>query len=361
MPISFNKLLEGHPCWFQPGRGEYADILISTMGRMVRDLPGHPFPGWSTAQDRAAVAEALLPALGECPYFKPCFRAEMPKLTQEKRLVLLERKQLTPCMAARQDGCHLLISKNQNLLAMVNEEEHLCVHAIAPGLDIPAVCGRLQQLDSFLRERLTFASTAQDGYLTSLPAEAGDGLQLYAVMHLPALVRAGMLDSTRKGLEALGCTLSPFYAESGEEAGNLYVVFTQAIKRGGTDSEAERFARICRTLAEREWHLRDHGFRRVELLNDAHRAYAILLHSKLLDFKEMISLVSMIRWGAHLSIFTGRDAAKAEDIRAGLLSLYETMAPAHLRMAEAESSKWDALQRRSQAVADVIRNLQPAE
>lgn len=364
MALSFKKLTDTLPVWLAPGRGRDRDILICTMGRMVRNLEHRPFPGWSDAAGRAAVAEALLPALGGTTAFKGAFCAEMSKLNRQQRLMLLERKQLTPSMAARQDGCYILVASRRHMVAMVNEEEHLCVHATVPGLDAAKVLAQLDEIDGQLAEKVAFTASPEEGYLTSLPTETGEGLQLYAVLHMPALLRTDMIGRVRKGLEKLGLNLSPFYSESGEDAGAYFVIFTAAIRDGETEMETERFTRICKLLAQRESDMRRKISHDDETADAIYRAYALLRHSRLMDFKELVNLLSYIRLGFALGLLGPAETGEAEpataaDLEAAVLQLYNTTAPAHLRARHKDATdKTAAMRLRSEEAAGLMRRIQ---
>lgn len=86
MPINFKTLLKAAPCWLRDTRNG-DDNVLTTVVRMVRNLPGHSFPGWSTAEDRAAVANEILPVLSSHPCFRYCHQAEMTELDHHERCI----------------------------------------------------------------------------------------------------------------------------------------------------------------------------------------------------------------------------------------------------------------------------------
>ncbi|MBQ8899929.1 MAG: type II secretion system F family protein, partial [Akkermansia sp.] len=90
MALNFNTLQKTCPPWFRtPGAED--DVILGIMGRLVRNLRGHAFPGWSTAEGRQAVAGQLLPAILAQPGFKTAYHAEVSNLDYGYRRALLEQ------------------------------------------------------------------------------------------------------------------------------------------------------------------------------------------------------------------------------------------------------------------------------
>lgn len=309
--MKIDSLLKNIPAW-EPDRNTTDGVVLGSIVRMVRNLPGFPFPGWSSAESRAAVAEKVLPVICSLRGYKTAFCAEMPALTYGQRRALLTRKQLTPCMAARQDGCYVIIPQRKPVYFMVNEEEHLVAHVFRNGLNLDAGVDDLLGLNVLLEEELTFACTPSQGYLTSIPAEAGDGLQLYCMLHLPALSMANMMNQVTKALEKLHVSISPYFADAQDDTGHLFVLFSIP---GPTDSIGEvmdNFVEVISHLVRREQQVRhkllhDPG----QYLQDAiARAYGLLTNCRRLSIKELRDSVSLLRLGTLLRIIIWQESER---------------------------------------------------
>lgn len=301
--MKLETLLRNAAGW-ESDRNTTDGVVIGSIVRMVRNLPGHPFPGWSSGESRAAVAEKLLPVIRNLRGFKTAFCSEMSKLSYGQRRALLTRKQLTPCMAARQDGCYVIIPQRKPIYMMVNEEEHLVVHVFRDGLGLSSGVEELLDLNDLLEEELTFAHTPQHGYLTSIPAEAGDGLQLYCVLHLPALSQSNMLNQVTKALEKLHVSISPYYSDAQDDTGHLYVLFSIPGPEDTVDEMIESFEGIIAHLVRREQQVRRKLLATPEqYLQDAiARAYGLLTNCRRLSIKELRDAVSLLRLGTLMGL-----------------------------------------------------------
>lgn len=296
--MKLETLLQSPISW-KPDRNTTQGIVYGSIVRMVRNLPGYPFPGWSTAESRTRVAESILPVIKGIRGFKTAFCAEMTELSYGQRRALLTRKQLTPCMAARQDGCYVIILPKKGITLMVNEEEHLVVHAFNNGLDFASGLDTLHSLDEALQEHLRFAYNEKDGYLTSIPSEAGDGLQLYCLLHLPGLTCANMMNQVTKALEKLHVSISPYFADAQDDTGHLFVLFSIPGPEDSMDELQENFMVVIEHLIRREQQVR------LKLQNESGlylqdaigRAYGLLTNCCRLSIKELRDAVSLLRLG----------------------------------------------------------------
>lgn len=332
MAKRFSTLLKKLPPWFA-SPGDEGDVLMGTMGRMVRNLPGQPFPGWSTAESREAVAQLLLPVLQSLPGFNHAFLSEMTGLGYEERCLLMERKQLPPCMAARQQGCYFMLNNDQTCSAMVNEEEHLSMHAYAHGLKLGNVIRRLDNFSSALEAKLTFAFSKQSGYLTSMPSECGEGLQLYVILHLPGMNLSNSIPQVSKALEKLHLNFSPLYPELGEDSDNTYVISTAALPLGSREDMSSLLEETVLSLAEQEQRVR----RKLEtsphardfFLDQMARAYALLRYARKLSYKDALHDLSLLRMGIESGLFTSTLKTK-KDMLKELLSLHLASAPSFM-------------------------------
>lgn len=301
MAKSFKALLSKRPPWFSHV-GAGGEVILGTMARVVRNLPGHCFPGWSTEEGRKAVADILLPVILELPGNKTAaFSAELSNLSYTQRRVLLERKQISHSMAARQTGCHIVINGKQDTVFMINEEEHLVMHFFATDDNCFPVLKRAEKITAALEQKLQFATNAHGDNLTSLPTEAGCSVQLYTILHLPGLVTANMMQQVNRALEKMCLSISPFYQNLGDDAGNLFVVYTAPIPQGEEEEVAEMLEQITTALQTRECQVRNRLIQNPEttsMIPDlVNRAYGIMRYACRMEYKEFLASISMLKLG----------------------------------------------------------------
>ncbi len=333
MATHLSTIIKTPPAWLT-SEGEMGDIVMATLGRLVRNLPGHPFPGWSTEASRRAVVEELLPRLLARPGYKSAFHADVAELDLAQRRLLLERKAITPCFAARQGGCHVIIPRKQDVSIMLNEEEHLVAHFFQPGMNLNNVLTDMQRFAAALEKDCPFARDEAHGYLTSLPSEAGDGMQLYVVLHLPGLIMANQLDSIARALEKLQLPISPFFHGMQEDTGNCFVLFTQAIAASKAKEAMAGLEEVAHTLMVRELQTRAKLklMSAFEFADRVGRAFGQLCYAVRLSYREMLASLSLIRLASRSGMLSWE--RPTSEVLGRLSALNIELAPAHLATTE---------------------------
>lgn len=338
MAIRFSTLFKQLPPWFNEP-GDEDGVVIGSMGRLVRNLKGEVFPGWSTEESRKRVAEALTPVVRSIPGFKQAAHAEMTELSKQQRKLLLERKQITPCMAARQDGCHVFINKKQDTIAMLNEEEHLVIHQFKSGNRLINLVDELQKKARRIEEQIEVAYNEEYGYLTSMAAECGEGLQFYIVLHLPGHATLNQIDKLEKALNKMHLNISPFFNEYGEETGHLYVLFSTPIPADAMTDVVGHMINISENLVEKELLLRNKiSIEDSMFITDAiGRTYGALQFGVLMGYPELLFTISHLRMAMELGMLIC-EKEKGE-LLARLNSLILYAAPTHLEYTSEETSQ----------------------
>lgn len=334
MAKSFRSLLKKMPPWFNEG-GEESDVIIGSMVRIVRNLAGHRFPGWSTEEGRQAVADELLPVIRQLPGNKTAaFAAEMTQLDYTQRRVLLERKLISQCMAARQQGCHIVINSKQDITFMVNEEEHLVMHLFSSSNDYTDLIRKGEDICKKIGSKVKFAVNNSGEYLTSLPAEVGTGIQLYTVMQLPALVAADMMQQITRGLEKLMLNIAPLYSNMGDDAANLFVIYTAPVLPKNKKEFCTHLRDITLTIAQREHEVRARLINNeatIAMVPDmVSRAYGLLRYATRLEYGEFINALCMIRLGI-IARYIEPMGCTPEQLLKLLAGYYLLAAPHHMQ------------------------------
>ena len=291
----------GTPPWV--GSGVHSDILLGFAARIIRNIKEAPFPGWSTAEDRQKVFNTLSPALLSNKKLGVDGFAEMSDLTLDERRLLLERKLISPCMAARQDGCFVGCSKKGDISVLINEEEHLVVRCFEDGSDPHSSFRRFRSIAKSLDDAIPFARDPRRGVLGSVPAEVGDGMQLYFLLHLPGIVLAGMMEQVTRGAEKLAMSLTPLHGNE-ENSGNCYLLGAGPARADKTEVMFEHLDDIAQELIAREWQIRHKLFysKPDEVLDVIGRSYGLLHYAHRLTYSELQHNISFLRLGAALEL-----------------------------------------------------------
>ncbi len=110
---------------------------------------------------------------------------------------------------------------------MINEEDHLRIQSIYPGLQLEKAWEDADIYDNLLEEKLAYAFHERYGYLTACPTNVGTGLRASVMLHIPALIMTKQFNRILGALSQVGVAVRGLYGEGTEIIGNLVQFLTQ--------------------------------------------------------------------------------------------------------------------------------------
>ena len=286
--------------------GENTDIVLSTRIRLARNLMQYRFPTSFTLEQADKVEQELLNALmkaNEQQYTFSYFT--MKDLSALQRQILIEKHLISPTLAKMETTGSVFISSDESLSVMVNEEDHLRIQSLYPGLQLQASYAQANGLQLFLQERIDFAYDEQFGYLTSCPTNVGTGLRASVMLHLPALTMSKKMNPLIQTLTRLGMTVRGIYGEGSQNTGNVYQISNQ-VTLGKTDEEIlQELQQVVEQIISKERLARKQLMEKVPLLLEdrIYRSLGTLRYAKILTSEEAAICLSNVRFGVDLGFF----------------------------------------------------------
>src|SRR5699024_462607 len=107
------------------------------------------------------------------------------------------------------------LSKDETISMMVNEEDHIRIQSIQPGLQLQKTLLVANMIDNWFEE-IGYAFDEKRGYLTSCPTNTGTGLRISVMMHLPGLVLTKQINHIIPMMNQLGFVIRGIYGEGSE-------------------------------------------------------------------------------------------------------------------------------------------------
>src|SRR5260370_25742888 len=138
-------------------QGPYDRIVMCSRVRLARNLKEAAFPGWAKKPERVRVLELIRPAVESLPDMKDAFSETMDSLSTLDKQILVERHLISREHAAKSAGSGLILNREETLCVMINEEDHLRMQALRPGLQLRQAWSAIDQADSMLDKKLEFA------------------------------------------------------------------------------------------------------------------------------------------------------------------------------------------------------------
>jgi protein arginine kinase len=306
--------------------GPHDRIVMSSRVRLARNLKDAAFPGWAKKNERLKVLDTIRPAVESLPEMKDSFSEAMDNLGAMDKQILVERHLISREHAAKSVGSGLVLNHEETFSVMINEEDHLRMQALRPGLQLKQAWTAIDDLDSALEKKLDYAFDADLGYLTACPTNLGTGIRVSAMLHLPGLVLDEQINPIIQSVNKLGLAVRGLYGEGTEALGNVFQVSNQMTLGENEAMIVERLEKVLAQIIEHEENAR---LRLMEkkpktAYNLIGRAYGTLANAHSITSKETMNLLSHLRLGIDLGLFPGAERSLVDE-------LFLVAQPAHLQ------------------------------
>ena len=292
--------------WYEKS-GNCGDVVCSTRVRLARNLKQFPFPAKATDPQREAVEQKVRDALlsGNSILSKEFRFVPLENASEDEAVSLVERHIVSPEFISDRRGKAVLISDDESISIMVNEEDHLRIQVLREGFSLKEAAETADRIDTLLSETLDFAYDPEFGYLTQCPTNLGTGMRASVMLHLPALTENGAMPRIASNLSKLGLTLRGTYGEGSKSVGGLYQLSNQSTLGLSENEAIENLRSITVQLMEEERKARSQMAQDVAWQDKIDRAAGILKTARVLSSSECMELLSYVRFGISVGILQG--------------------------------------------------------
>ncbi|MCD6318444.1 protein arginine kinase [Candidatus Aerophobetes bacterium] len=327
----FQQLINSPSQWIKE-EGPEANIVFSSRVRLARNIQGFVFPPWASNSELKKVSTEILEAAGKSKYFKVSSVIDMEKLSFLERRFLLERHLISDEFVDNGKYRFLVATEGEIISLMINEEDHLRLQSILPGLQLMEAWKLSDKVDNDLEEYLNYAFSPQRGYLTSCPTNVGTGMRASCMIHLPSLVATNRIRDVLKGVSQLGLITRGLYGEGTSSRGDFFQISNQVTLGLKEEQILNSVERVTRRVVEEEKRAREVLLKNnsAKIKDEIGRAYGILTNAYLISSEEALQLLSKIRLGIGLGFLSG--------LKIGILNeLFILIEPAQIQIMEGKS------------------------
>lgn len=285
-----------------------SEIAISSRVRLARNIGSLPFPSRMTPEQGAGVAAQVRDAIFSSSHTasQNFMFVDIAKLTPIERQMLVEKHLISPDLIEGREESGAIISKDEKISIMINEEDHLRIQSLFTGMELERAWQLCSKLESLLGEKLEFAFHQEYGYLTCCPTNVGTGIRASVMLHLPALTMTGYIRNVLEACGKLGVAVRGIYGENSDASGNMFQISNQ-VTLGLTEEEIiSSVTNIASQIIEQERALRkelyDQNPYRFE--DRIYRSLGLFSNARILSTEESLKLLSDVRLGVDMGIIT---------------------------------------------------------
>lgn len=293
-----------------------APVVFSSRIRLARNLKDVPFPERLGVDQAREISTQISDAVKQVEQTTKWHELAMSSIDPVHRLALVERHIISREMVDEAHQPTLLIRDDERLGVLVNEEDHLRIQALSPGLNLDGAFQEAHDLARTVETVLPIAVSPRYGYLTGCPTNVGTGMRASVMVHLPALARANMIGRLLQTLARSGFTLRGFQGEGSRSDGDLYQISNQ-VTLGSTEAQIlHDLSGIVEEVVKSERSSRQtfYAAEPTQMRDHVGRAYGILRYAAKISHSEAMMHLSALREGVELGILPGPDICSINEL-----------------------------------------------
>ena len=298
-------------CPYASGTNTFGDVVLSSRARLARNLEGFPFVNRASVGDCEEVESLLSPA---CETINPTEVSlewvDLQDLSTVDKSMCVERHLISENFAHAQHPRAVMVGPELARSVMINEEDHLRIQCIQPGLNLMKAHEDVSALDYRMEELVAYAFDDTLGFLTACPTNVGTGARFSVMMHLPALRITKGFTQLRNACEGMSIAIRGYHGEGSKTIADLYQLSNQ-VTLGYNEEDLRTILEqeFLPTVIENERNARrtiiEHHASKLD--DRIFRAQGVLENARLLPLDEAMDCLGRIRLGVCLDRITGVD------------------------------------------------------
>ncbi len=296
--------------WYME-KGPELDVVLSSRIRLARNLRQFPFPSRMDDSQAEEVVRRIRSAVAEDNTIqgRKFTFIDIDGLNAIDRQVLVEKHVISPGLADKRCKRGVFVSKDEKSSIMVNEEDHIRIQCIYPGLQLNNALQHSIRIDNMLEHKNDYAFSSEFGYLTCCPTNTGTGLRASAMLHLPALVITGYIKNILEACSKLNLAVRGLYGENTAASGNMFQISNQVTLGYSEDEIVAGIINIVSQIIEQERVLRNELKRQDpgRFEDRIFRSYGLLSNARIMSTREAMQLLSDVRLGVDMGMISNLD------------------------------------------------------
>lgn len=296
--------------------GPNNNIVLSSRVRLARNLSNIPFPAMLTKDGADHVINKIYDEEAKKGVFKGYKLYDMQDTGFVDRYVLVERHLISPNLAVQGSIGAALISGDEQVSIMLNEEDHIRIQAVLSGLQIKEAWNIASSIDDKLESKVDYAFDERFGYLTSCPTNVGTGIRASVMIHLPGLNLSANIDKILQAVMQVGLTIRGIYGEGTEFIGNIFQISNQITLGRSEEETVDNLTGITEQIITKEKEARGLLFdnNRIMLEDKVWRAWGLMTNARSISGQEAMKLLSDIRLGIDMGILKSMPTSVLNEI-----------------------------------------------
>lgn len=286
------------------GKGPNSEVILSSRIRLARNIESIPFPNRANIEEGEHIFEEVVTACRRSNFLKNCQVIKLIDYDRIDRQFLMERHLISYEHARGKGSRGLAIGDKEIVSVMINEEDHIRLQGMNPGLQLRETWFILDRLDNELGKSLQYAYSPKLGFLTACPTNVGTGIRISVLAHLVGLVVKEDVNRVLQALSKIGMMARGFYGEGTRVLGDFFQISNQVTLGQNEETIIDNLEKVTKQVIGYENAAREYLFNeeKSRIEDNIYRAYGILTQTRRISFEETMELLSKVRMGIYLKL-----------------------------------------------------------
>ncbi|MBR4776882.1 MAG: hypothetical protein IK007_04635, partial [Lachnospiraceae bacterium] len=291
--------------WYYDSKA-YHEVVLSGSVTLARNLADFDFPAKMSEEDATEVVNrlrAITMDLG-AREGRDYYSCRVDKLSNTEKDCLIESHTITPSLKRKKDPAGLIISDDESISIMVNEDDHIHIQAIRAGYNLREAFKDANRIDDYIDSVMPYCFSEKYGYLTSKLQDAGTGMHASYLLSLPGITMGGKVDALQEEISRFDVSLKGIYGDGSKSAGFIFQLKNRKTL-GMTENEIlENLEQVTAQIVDIEKNLRKGLFKNVgtEITDRIYRSYGVLKYAKNLPQKDAMVLLAQLKLGSDCGV-----------------------------------------------------------
>lgn len=286
-------------------------VVVSSRIRLARNLEHWIMPQFQNEDQSQDILRLIQDASEKIIQREALRFYKINEMETLDRQVLVEKHLISPEHAQDQSRRAILISQDEKDCIMINEEDHLRIQTLFPGLQLDQALERANVLDDLLERDLYYAFDEKNGYLTACPTNLGTGMRASVMMHLPAMDMTQQTAMVFQTLSQVGLVVRGLFGEGSEAIGHFYQISNRTSMGTREFEMIQHLSLVTDQIVEKEMATRRKLKQELPLRMEDRcgRSYGILQNAAILSTKEALERLSDVLLGKNLGYFSAGEVS----------------------------------------------------
>ena len=296
-------------------------IVMSTNISLSRNIDNYPFPHKLSDSESMIIinkVEGLLKASNDLND-EGLVLQTMNNISDIEKNTLMQRNLINQEFSQNQNGA-IITNRDRSINILINHNDHINIKVNKTRLHLDDGYDIASGIDDVIGDKVDYAFDEEIGYLTSCPVNAGTGLKISVLLHLPILTLQDKVDNYYNIAYKIGANLKGINNNKINTLGSMYEISNQGTFGMSERNIIESIRSLTKDIVEKEITERQKLKIKssIELEDEIFRSLGVLEKSRIISIYEAMKHLSNVKLGIEMEYINDINIEKIENLMRGL-------------------------------------------